>query len=297
MVLPPQAGPSRTWPLRLAAIVAAAAARHYLCRVFPTGELVHDRYSYLPSLGAALIAALAFQPLCTGPAGLPHAPAPCRAAAGDCLPLSYSTANASSYWVNNLVLFEHAQPRGAPKFPRPQQLRRAAFAHRGAGHGSDDVAELVNERPGYFLANYNLGRVLYEMNLACGPPITTCSRPERRPAGRPEPICSWGYVCMKTGRRDEALSNFRRANALRPDDRNVHFALGRRVGRAGRLRAGAFGVLASACAEPRPHQGAGADGQVRRGCQAARRCVWGCPGLLRRPRSLDCGRFGPRLRR
>ena len=30
------------------------------------------------------------------------------------LPLSYSTANASSYWVNDLVLFEHAH-RVAPQ--------------------------------------------------------------------------------------------------------------------------------------------------------------------------------------
>ena len=77
----------------------------------------------------------------------------------------------------------------------------------------------------YFLANYNLGRLLYEMNLI-GAADHYLQRAKSLQADRPDAYLQLGLVCMKTGRRDEALANFRRANALQPRDATVHFALG-----------------------------------------------------------------------
>jgi tetratricopeptide (TPR) repeat protein len=141
------------------------------------------------------------------------------------LPLSYSTANASSYWVDDLTLFEHAS-RLAPE----NSLARNNYAVALSRNGQQDKAiamlqKLADEHPGYFLGNYNLGRLLYEMNLI-GAAEHYLQRARSLQPDRPESYLQLGLICMKTGRRDQALSNFRRANALQPHDPALHFALG-----------------------------------------------------------------------
>jgi len=193
--------------------------------VFPRGELVHDRYLYLPGLGAALLVALALQPLCKGRLvfGMPQRLVLAMLAL--VLPLSYSTANASSYWVNDYVLFEHAY-RVAPQNATARNNYAVQLALQGApGTAITMLEDLVHERPDHFLGAYNLGRVLYEVNLV-GAAEYFLHRARKIDPGMPDTYLQLGMICVKTGRAAEAESHFRRALALRPHNPKSHFALG-----------------------------------------------------------------------
>ena len=151
---------TREMAFALAAMVLPLLPVLYVS-VFPAGELVHDRYMYLPGLGAALLVGLALQPLCKGRLvfGLPQRLV--LVMLPIILALSYSTANASSYWVDEFNLFQHAQ-RMAPESILARNNYAIQLAHHGyQGAGIAMLQKLVDERPTYFLANYNLGRLLY----------------------------------------------------------------------------------------------------------------------------------------
>jgi tetratricopeptide (TPR) repeat protein len=193
--------------------------------VFAPGELVHDRYYYLPGLGAALLVALALQPLAKGKLdwGVPRPLALLMLAL--VLPLSYSTASASSYWVDDYRFFEHAH-RVAPQNANAQN----GYALQLANHGDPGAAmillrQLADRRPDYFLANYNLGRLLYEVNLL-GPAELHLEKARAVDSHRPDTYLQLALICLKTGRLAQAESHYRRALALRPGQAKYHFALG-----------------------------------------------------------------------
>ena len=215
---------AREMSFALVAIVVPLVPALHLS-LFAPGELVHDRYAYLPGLGAALLVALALQPLFKGRLvfGLPQRLVILMLSL--VLPLSYSTANASSYWVNDLVLFEHAH-RLAPE----NATARNNYAVQLARHGEQGAAismleKLVQERPDYFLGVYNLGRLLYEINLM-GAAEHYLQQARKIDPGMADAHLQLGMISLRTGRVSEAESNFRRALALRPRDPKYHFALG-----------------------------------------------------------------------
>ncbi len=221
--------------------------------VFPRGELVHDRYLYLPGVGAALLVALALQPLCKGRLvfGMPQRLV--LALLPLVLALSYSTANASSYWVNDYVLFEHAY-RVAPRNATARNNYAVQLALQGApGTAITMLEDLVSERPDHFLAAYNLGRVLYEVNLV-GAAEYFLQRAARIDPDMPDTYLQLGLICTKTGRTSEAESYFRRALALRPHDPKSHFALGVSLAQRGNCPLARAEFAAALSLQPELHQ-------------------------------------------
>jgi Tfp pilus assembly protein PilF len=193
--------------------------------VFPAGELVHDRYVYLPGLGAALLVALVLQPLCAGKLVFRLPQRLVLALLLVVVPLSYETASASSYWVDDLTLFEHAHEM-APANLLARNNYAVALSRDGQQGTAMTILEgLVKEHPNYYLANYNLGRLLYEVNLV-NPAEHYLQQAKSIAPDRPDTYLQLGLLAVKTGRPEEALSNFRRAVALRPQDARIHFALG-----------------------------------------------------------------------
>jgi tetratricopeptide (TPR) repeat protein len=200
--------------------------------LFARGELVLDRYAYLPGLGAALIVALAVHPFFRGRPVFRMPQGMLLVTLALLLPLSYSTANASSYWVNDFVLFEHAH-RMAPE----NATARNNYAVQIARHGDPGTAlaileKLAKERPDYYLASYNLGRLLYEVNLVPAAEHYLQQAKKIDPQ-MPDAYMQLGMIYMRTGRTAEAESHFRSAVALRPRDPKLRFALGVVLARPG----------------------------------------------------------------
>ena len=193
--------------------------------VFPPGDLVHDRYFYLPSLGAALLAGLALQPLCKGRLVFRMPQPLVLVMLAIVLPLSYSAANASSYWADDSLLFEHAHGIAPQNLTARNNYALQLALSGDPGKAIAMLGDLVKEHPDSYLGNYNLGRLLYEINLLPAAEDHLHKARSLSP-GNPDAYLQLGLLYTKGGYRDEALIYFRRANELRPHNAKTHFALG-----------------------------------------------------------------------
>ncbi len=200
--------------------------------VFPPGQLVHDRYFYLPSFGASLILALAMSKLAHG---IPVFGLPQRwllATLALVALLAFGTATAVRYWESDYTMFEHAY-RVAPL----NQYGRNGYATQLANHGDYGNAipmlqQLLTEQPNAWLANYNFGRLNYEIGMF-GPAESYLRRAEDIDPRMPDTYLQLGLVDMKIGRLDLAEGNMRQAVTLRPIEAGYRFALGAVLARRG----------------------------------------------------------------
>jgi Tfp pilus assembly protein PilF len=210
--------------------------------VFPPGELVHDRYFYLPSVGAALLVSLAIQPFLQVlqkevPTGLVFGlPKPVVLfLLMPLIPLSYSTAMASIRWFDDYTLFEHAY-RVAPQNATVRNNYAVQLHSRGdTGTAITVLQDLVKERPDHFLANYNLGRMLYELNLI-RPAKHHLEIAAKVDPNIPETYVQLGVLALRTGYPQEAERHLRRAVLLPPHRATTYFALGIVLARLGNCK-------------------------------------------------------------
>jgi nicotinamidase-related amidase len=180
--------------------------------VLPPGQLVHDRYLYLPSFGAALITALALSKLATGAKatsafGLPvRLLVPTLAIVVLCC---YATADAASYWIDDYTLFQHAY-----ELTPTNIVARVNYAIAIANHGDYVNAMplldgVLYEDPNNWLANYNLGRVFYNMGLNRAA-RNRFEQVERLYPTMPENYLQLGLVEMKMNNPEQAEANMRK---------------------------------------------------------------------------------------
>ncbi|HVA00422.1 MAG TPA: tetratricopeptide repeat protein, partial [Terriglobia bacterium] len=132
--------------------------------VLPVGEIAHDRYLYLPSIGFCILVAMAIRRLKAGSKqlfGLPAAQA--VAVVGLSLVLGVGTALQDRYWANDLTLYS----RGVARTPK-NNLARSNLGNAMGEQGYycqaiDLYREVLARDPQYWLAVYNMGYTYYRM--------------------------------------------------------------------------------------------------------------------------------------
>jgi len=203
------------------ALVAFAAALLVLplgplmnFRVFFIGEIAHDRYLYTPSIGFAILMALAIVTLANKIGSseshwhVTWAVAGLVAVVFLCL-----TIYQSLYWADNLVLYS----RGVKIAPNNNlALNNLAneFGERKMYPQAMAMYEKVLERnPNFYLANYNLGYTAYEAGeWKVGERFL-----ERAAVLDPTDAGTFYYLAkceMQLGKLDEAEANLHRAIAV-----------------------------------------------------------------------------------
>lgn len=192
--------------------------------IFPEGEIVHDRYLYLPSVGFSFLVALALRRLSV--ARFPKLPvAPRALILAIVCSLGLGTVDQSLYWANNLALYR----RGVAIAPH-NNLARNNLANELLERGlyNDAVGlygRVLADKPDYWLANYNLGFAYYKLGK-----LPEAERYLRRAIEispiDPDQFVYLGVTYLKMGRLDDAAHSIRHALELRPDGRGYHFALG-----------------------------------------------------------------------
>jgi Flp pilus assembly protein TadD len=193
--------------------------------VFPPGELVHDRYFYLPSFGVALLAGLAAEKLAHGQLvwGLPRGLLMFVLAVMP--PLSYGASTASNYWLDDYTLFEHAR-QVATKNVTARNNYAVELARRGDVFTALPILQdLLREHPDNWLANYNFARLSYQIGQMGGAK-EYFERAEKIDPKMPDTYLQLGLIDLRYNRLEGAESNMRKAIALRPEEPNFHFALG-----------------------------------------------------------------------
>jgi len=167
--------------------------------VFPQGDIVHDRYFYVPSFGASLLLALALDRRLSRGALLFGLPRRWLLATAALLALlSYATVNAMSYWATDFQMLDHAMLFS----PNDPILRN---------HYSVGLALM--------------GRASYQQHDWTAAEMYLQRAAKIDPAAA-DNYLQLGMVDLNTGRPGEAEANFRTAIGLRPSEPMYHFALG-----------------------------------------------------------------------
>jgi protein O-mannosyl-transferase len=193
--------------------------------VLAPGQLVHDRYFYLSGFGAALLSALVLGKLATGKLvfGVP------RRLLIPTLALlvltCYSTADAASYWIDDYTLFQHDYQLAPANVVARVNYAIALARRRDYFTAMRLLTGVLNEQPNNWLANYNLGRVYYDMGIL---PAAEGRFEQVRKVypTMPDNYLQLGLIDLKTNRPAEAEENMRHATELQPKEPTFHFSLG-----------------------------------------------------------------------
>jgi protein O-mannosyl-transferase len=195
-------------------------------RVFARFDFAHDRYLYLPSVGLAIIVALAIRKIEIGKArwlGYPAGPIACALLLA--VPLGLGTAYQSAYLRNNGV-FYHYHYLLAPNNPLVKSNYAAYLGeHRDYAQSAKLLETTLPDLPDDWYVNYNLGHDYYELNRL-PEAVAHLTRATQLDPGRPGPFLGLGIAQLKMNRLDEAEAAFRRAIELQPEGYGFHFALG-----------------------------------------------------------------------
>jgi protein O-mannosyl-transferase len=194
--------------------------------VLPVGEIAHDRYLYLPTIGFSILAAMAIRRLNVGRStlfGLPAAQA--AVALGLALALGIGTALQDLYWANDVLLYS----RGVAMVPRNKLARTNLGNALGElGHYRQALElyrEVLAQDPRFWLATYNMGYTCYRMGRLQGAE-DYFRRAIAINAVDGDEYLYLGLTWLKLGRCDEAEKAIRRAVQLNPNGLGYHFAMG-----------------------------------------------------------------------
>ncbi len=189
-------------------------------------EFVHDRYLYLPSIGFALLAALALQKLPTGGKFLYRFPSSLVIAAGVLTAvLCLGTVLQTAPWRDELALYSHIVRIAPHNWTARNNLARV---YTKLGRQQEAIAlylQILRENPNFWLANYNLGYHSYRTGKLDDAEKYLVHATQINPF-EPDQYLFLGLTRLRLGRTGDAAADLSRAIALRPYGRGYHFALG-----------------------------------------------------------------------
>jgi hypothetical protein len=196
-------------------------------QVFGNGNFAHNRYLYLPSVGFAMLVALALREIKFGRPTLGGIPA---FQVGICLGLAMLMGFAihveDRYYSSDAAFYSYAYTRMGNKDPVIGMDYANTLAEQGDfEHAAAIYQELIQAHPDMWDACFNLGYMYYQMGQLDAAVLYL----ERAAAGDPTRAGAafyLGLADLKLNRMDEAQANLQRAIALAPTTPNYHFALG-----------------------------------------------------------------------
>lgn len=190
------------------------------------GEIAHDRYLYLPSVGFALLAALALRRLKIGGAQLFGQPmAQVLALLALACVLTSATAYQKRFWADDFVLYE----RGVETAPN-NRFAEDGLASLLADNGHWEPAKVLYQQvlehyPDFYPSNLKLGVLYYNLGQTREAEQFLSRAVRLNPAGAGA-LFYLGLTRLKMGRVDDAGLLISRAVELQPQTRGFHFGLG-----------------------------------------------------------------------
>jgi tetratricopeptide (TPR) repeat protein len=194
--------------------------------VLPVGEIAHDRYLYLPSIGFSILLAMALRRIRFGRKKLFGAPAlQVTVVTALVLTLGVATAVEDRYWANDVALYT----RGVERTPH-NKLARTNLGNALGEQGRYPEAiqfyrQVLEQDPHFWLAVYNMGYTFYRMGN-----LPEAERYFERAIAisgvDSDEYFYLGLTWMKMGRLNDAEDAVRHALQIQPGGLAYHFALG-----------------------------------------------------------------------
>jgi tetratricopeptide (TPR) repeat protein len=196
-------------------------------RLFAHNEKVNDRYLYLPSVGFAILVALAIRAAAQLLSARRALLLSCALAAALAIPLAALTVQQGAYWKDNFTLFQRGVSIAPQNEIANQCMGSAVLLQRNFSLAAHYYQEALKINPRMFEANYSLGRAYYELEMY-PQAVQYFIRSIRLDSVQPRPFLYYGLAYLKQGQLAEAEAAIRHAMALRaPDDfREYHASLG-----------------------------------------------------------------------
>jgi tetratricopeptide (TPR) repeat protein len=205
-------------------------------RVFPEGEIVHDRYLYLPSVGFCILAAILLERAARAILKsrmewklVPLSPA----AAGLSVLLTALVFLQLGIWKNNRALYEYGV-RAAPRNDLAANNLALELMKAGENERAKNVLTGVLQRnSNYWLAVYNYGLVQYRLGNAAESERALLHGVKLNPTDADQ-FAQLARAQFRLGKKEDAIACTRRAIALRPRAPAYHLALGLMLREQGR---------------------------------------------------------------
>jgi tetratricopeptide (TPR) repeat protein len=192
-------------------------------RAYAEGDIAHDRYLYIPSIGFVLLVSLFWAEISNrwreSRKTLPFAGLAVLA-----LAYAVGTVTQQSYWASDLILYQRAYTIAPHDNLICNDLGTALM---DAGDPGDAIAlysQVLTRAPGFWLSNYNLGYTYYKMGKFPQAELYLRRAIHLNAADSDEYIYL-GLSIWRQGRADEAVPYIQRAIQIRPSAPGYHFAL------------------------------------------------------------------------
>jgi Tfp pilus assembly protein PilF len=189
------------------------------------GELVHDRYLYVPSVGFVMLCALGLRCLQAGRRKLFTLPA--AQAVGICVmvcALGVATAVQNVYWASDLILYSHAVSRSPQSTPARTLLANELFKRGQTQAALRLYEQALADDPDDWKAHWMLSLAL--MDLHDWPQAEQhLLRTTQLRTDNPTPFLVLGLAQGTEGKLAQAEASLRHAIALPPLPPRVHFGL------------------------------------------------------------------------
>ena len=193
--------------------------------VLPQGDFVHDRYLYLPSVGFAILMALALQKLKWGSREVLGQPASMVAAtAALAIALATGTVIQSVPWANDLLLYHHGIEI-APNNDLPWNKLANALVTRGMYEDGIKVYQTVlASDPDFWFANFRMGFAQFKLGrYGEAEKYLGHALDINRNA---EEFYYFGLTELELGKTDQAVQALSAAVRRSPQTPGYHYALG-----------------------------------------------------------------------
>jgi Flp pilus assembly protein TadD len=204
-------------------------------RLLVEGEIAHDRYIYLASVGFAILVAMGLRRAGGYMPTFFRRPVWGMAGVGLLSVLmGGATVRQSLYWSDELTLYRRAHEI-APHNAFASSILASCLAQRGRENEAIGLyREALADHPAFWLANADLGYLLYvrgEYGEAAHYFQVACTVD---PTGAQQ-FLYWGMSLLRAGRPREAEKAVRTALSLFPGGENYHLDMGMVMRQEGRL--------------------------------------------------------------
>ncbi len=194
--------------------------------VFKEGEIAHDRYLYLPSIGFCVLIVFALKHLRFGATRIFGQPAiQIVLLLGLAGFFGIATYYQSAMWASDFSLATRGVAIAPNNIIAANNLGKELALRGDYPQAAGLFLKVLSSRPNYWLANFNLGYVYYRVGDFPSAELYLRKAIEIYPREAAEQRFL-GYALLEMGRPNEAEAALRKAIAIRVDAPNQHYVLG-----------------------------------------------------------------------
>ncbi|MEN3331958.1 MAG: protein O-mannosyl-transferase [Blastocatellia bacterium] len=194
--------------------------------VFYDGELAHDRYLYLPSIGFAILVAFAVRQITAGSFRLLNQPAlQVLVVATLVCALNQATVSQSAYWADNFALYSRGVAMAPSNFLAINNLGSAWAKQSKYEEAIKLYLQAIERKPLYWSSNCNLGYSYYALARYEEAESYLLRAIEIYPRNARQFFCL-GLTQMKLGRLGNAVAMINHAIEMQPQEPDYHYGLG-----------------------------------------------------------------------